>query len=578
MNVIAAMATEDALDPVTVEVLRHGIISVTDQIEANVTRTAFSHHISEYRDYAVGFIGANGDLIAQSRKGIPTFIADSVSRAVHDGLAIYGRDRLHHGDFILCNHPAVQGQHLNNTVMYTPIYAGPDHATLIGFFAINMHWIDVAGMAVGTGTYKSTDIFMEGLQLRTVKLWSKGEPVEEVHRIIETNTRFPHELMGDIRAQLTGCLMGRDLTAALADKYTVPVFLRVMNAILDQCEAATRQKILAIPDGHYAAEAFLDDDGVNDAPVPIKVKVAVASDEVTVDFSDMPEELPTSFNSGRYGGGRTIARLAFKYLIATDVPANEGTYRPLKMILPDGKMISASATAPMSIYVAPIPTAVDTIIKAFEGAMPDRVTGGHFGSHTSVRFYGRRANGAHFDCHDGGVGGHGACATHDGGGPFRTLSHGDNRLIPIEVNERMYPFYMEECAMRQDSAGPGRWRGGLGTIKRYRITGPCKVYLNVDRTLCQPWGVCGGGPARPGRATIYKQGAAEPLVIYKTEGVALEAGDVVCVETGGGGGYGSATERPVELVQQDLRRGYITREAAERDYGVKFAPDGTAYR
>ena len=257
--------------------------------------------------------------------------------------------------------------------------------------------------------------------------------------------------------------------------------------------------------------------------MPIKLKVVVDGDTMTVDFTDMPGELRTGFNSGWYGGGRTVARLAFKYLIATDVPANEGTYRPLKLILPEGKVISASPTAPMSIYVAPLPTTIDTIIKALERALPERVTGGHFGSHTSVRFFGRRANGAHFDCHDSGIGGHGAASSHDGGGPFRTLSHGDNRLVPIEVNERTYPFYVEEFRLRQDSAGSGRCRGGLGTIKQYRITGPCNLHLNIDRTQCQPWGMHGGGAAKHGRALVYKRGANEPIVLYRAESVALEA-------------------------------------------------------
>jgi N-methylhydantoinase B len=570
--------SSEPLDPITIEVLRHGVVAAADQVEANVTRMAFSHHITEYRDYCVAFIGPTGDLIAQCKKGIPTFVADSVSRAVIDGLKIYGLDRLQYGDFVLCNHPAVQGQHLNNTVMYTPIFAGPKREQLIGFFGINMHWIDVGGMAIGGSTFNSTDIFMEGLQLRTVKAWAAGEPVEEVHRIIESNTRFPRELMGDIRAQYMGCAMGRDLIAGLADRYSIAVFERGMNIILDQCEAATRKQIRAIPAGTYAAESFLDDDGVHSEPVPIKLKVIVDDDTMTVDFSELPAELQTSFNSGWYGGGRTVARLAFKYLVATDVPANEGTYRPLKLILPEGTLLSASPTAPMAIYVAPLPTTIDTIIKALERSLPERVTGGHFGSHTSVRFFGRRANGTQFDCHDSGVGGHGAGASHDGGGPFRTLSHGDNRLVPIEINERMYPLYVEEFRLRQDSAGSGQWRGGLGTVKQYRITGACKLHLNIDRTRCQPWGVCGGSAAQHGRALVYRRGDSEPLVLYRAEPIELDAGDVVRVETGGGGGYGSAAERPLELVRRDLSRGYISQATAERDYGVRIAPDGTIHR
>ncbi|MCZ6885846.1 MAG: hydantoinase B/oxoprolinase family protein, partial [Alphaproteobacteria bacterium] len=167
-----------AIDPITLEVLRYGIISITDQIDANITRTAFSPYIYEYKDFAVGLVDADGQLVAQSTGGMPPFVADSGGTAVRDGLKIYGRERLHEGDVVLCNHAAVQGQHLNNTVMYTPIFAGPAKETLIGFFAINVHWIDIGGSAP-----RSTDIFMEGLQLRSIKLWSKGEPIEEVYRI-----------------------------------------------------------------------------------------------------------------------------------------------------------------------------------------------------------------------------------------------------------------------------------------------------------------------------------------------------------------------------------------------------------
>src|SRR5262245_5099423 len=169
-----------AIDPVTLEVIRHALVSITNQIDANIKRTAFSPYIYEYNDFAVGLTDPAGLLIAQNTGGMPPFVADSVGMAVRDGLAVYGPARLHHGDVVLCNHPAVQGQHLNNTVMYTPIFAGPERATLVGFFAINVHWIDIGGCVP-----HSTDIYMEGLQLRSIKLWSRGAPIEEVCRIIE---------------------------------------------------------------------------------------------------------------------------------------------------------------------------------------------------------------------------------------------------------------------------------------------------------------------------------------------------------------------------------------------------------
>ena len=273
MQLAAENAAPLTVDPITLEVIHRGLVSITNQIDANIKRTAFSPYIYEYNDFAVGLVGADGQLIAQCTGGMPPFVADSVGMAVRDGLKIYGRERLHHGDVVVCNHAAVQGQHLNNTVMYTPIRAGVagcERDRLIGFFAINVHWIDIGGSVP-----RSSDIFMEGLQLRSIKLMSKGEPIEEVYRIIENNTRQPTELMGDIAAQLAGCLLGRDLTVELVRKYGVATFLRAVEIILDQSDAAARAFIRSMPDGVYRAETFLDDDRSGDEPLPIKVKVIV---------------------------------------------------------------------------------------------------------------------------------------------------------------------------------------------------------------------------------------------------------------------------------------------------------------
>jgi N-methylhydantoinase B len=574
---MSATAERLRVDPVTLEVIRHGIISIADQIDANMTRTAYSAYIYEYKDYAVGLTGPDGELLAQSTGAMPVFVADSIGMAVRDGLTTYGKDRLRHGDVVLCNHAAIQGQHLNNTVMYTPIYAGPQRRELIGFFAINAHWFDIGGMAVGSLSMKARDIFMEGLQLRTVKLWSAGEPVEEIYRIIENNTRFPLEVMGDIGAQLAGCLLGRDLTARVADKYGVPSYLSAVATILDQTEAAAREKIRAIPDGTYEAESFLDDDGAGLQNIPIKVRVIVAGDELTVDFSEMADEVPGTINSGRYGGGRTVARVAFKYLIATDEPANEGMFRPIKLILPDGKLISAKQTAPMSNYSFPFPTIIDTFIKALEHALPARVTGAHFGTFSSLRFIGKNPDGSPFQCYDSGHGGWGACATHDGAGPFRTMAHGDTRIIPVELQESMYPYRLEEFALREDSAGAGTYRGGLGFRKRYRVLADCTLNTNYERLRCPPWGVLGGGTAKPGRCIVRRKDGSEE-VASKVEGFPLQAGDVVIIETGGGGGYGDPAGRALEAIALDLKRGYITPEAAARDYGVTVGADGSVTR
>ena len=562
----------DRLDPITLEVIRYGLVSITNQIDANIKRTAFSPYIYEYNDFAVGLTDQDGMLIAQCTGGMPPFVADSVGMAVRDGLKIYGREKLHPGDVVLCNHAAVQGQHLNNTVMYTPVFVGANQDDLVGFFAINVHWIDIGGSVP-----RSTDIFMEGLQLRSIKLWSKGEPIEEVYRIIECNTRLPAQLLGDIAAQLAGCLLGRDLVARLVERYSAAIFRRAVALVLDQSEAAARAIIRAMPDGVYEHETFLDNDRVSDNPLPIRVKVIVEGEQLTIDYSGLAPQVKGPINSGWFGGGQTTARVAFKYILGAGENANEGTFRPLKLILPPGRILSADPTAPMGNYSTPFPTVIDAVIKALEKALPARVPGGHFGTHSGVRFYGRKPDGNYFDSHDSGHGGWGACATHDGAGPFRTMAHGDTRIIPLELQETALPLRIDEFALRADSGGAGKYRGGLGFRKVYRMLGTCDLQTNLDRTKYPPWGVQGGGEGRPGQFSILRAGEKTARAIGKEKGLTLAPGDLVSVETGGGGGYGAPRDRALKSIQRDLDAGYISAERATADYAVTIV-DGKVRR
>jgi N-methylhydantoinase B len=563
---------QDDLDPISLAVIRYGLISITNQIDANIKRTAFSPYIYEYNDFAVGLTDPDGQLVAQCTGGMPPFVADSVGAAVRDGLQVYGRDKMHPGDVIVCNHAAVQGQHLNNTVMYMPIHEMAEGGALIGFFAINVHWIDIGGSVP-----RSTDIFMEGLQLRSIKLWSRGKPVEEVYRIIECNSRMPTELMGDIAAQLAGCLLGRDLTRALALRYGLPTYFKAIGAILDQSEAAARAVIKSMPDGVYEAETFLDNDRTSDNPLRLKVNVIVAGDELTIDYSEIADQVAGPINSGYFGGGQTTARVAFKYILGADEMANEGTFRPLKLILPPGKILSADATAPMGNYSTPFPSVIDVVIRALEHALPGRVPGGHFATHSGVRFHGRRADGGFFDSHDSGHGGWGACATHDGAGPFRTMAHGDTRIIPLELQEASLPIRIEAFSLRPDSGGAGKHRGGLGFKKVYRVLASCQLQTNLDRTKFPPWGVQGGAEAQPGRFLLQREGEA-PRDVSKEKGIRLMPGDLLTVETGGGGGYGPPPERALEAIQKDVDDGYVSAASAMRDYGVRVDETGRVRR
>ena len=555
-----------AIDPVTIEVIRRRLVAISDEVDVNITRTAFSPYIYEYKDYAVGIVDANGDLICQCTAGMPVFVADVMRAAAQDGLKLYGPENLHVGDVIFTNYAGTIGQHLNNVTMYTPIYA-PQRSVLIGFMVVVMHWIDVGGREIGSLSKFATDIFQEGIQFRTVKLRSRGEPVLEMYRMIEHNTRFPVEMMGDINSQIGGCLMGRDSVAELVGRYGIDTFRDALDTIWKQSEAEARAAIRAIPDGTYTAEATLDNDGLNPGSLPCKVTVIVKDDEMTIDLSALPKEVNAPMNSGRSGGGETVARLAFRYLLLPEGDANEGTFRPLKLVLPEGTIVSAGPTSPMGAYNSALPMLIDLVIRALGPAMPDRVAAAHYGTFCTLAYAGRHPDtGLLWQCHDTGFGGWGALNDMDGPGPFRTNCHGDTRLIPIETHETAYPFMVESFGLRTDSGGPGQFRGGLGLERRYLMLAPCRISTRFERTVSPPWGINGGGEGQSGHVLIERTDGTTQVALKET--LMLNAGDRVRIRTGGGGGYGDPKRRDRQRVRTDVMRGYVSPEAAREVYGL----------
>lgn len=551
-------------DPITVEVIRRRLISISNQVDLNITRTAYSPLVYEYKDYAVGIVDARGRLLGQCSGGMPLFVADVLGAAVRDGLKIYGLEALHAGDVIITNAAGTIGQHLNNVVMYTPIHA-PGSPEIAGFFVVVMHWLDVGGRVIGSLSKYATDIFQEGIQFRTIKLQSRGERVEEIYRMIVGNTRFPESVMGDIDAQVGGCLMGRDQIISLIERYGYATFQDAIAAIWDQSEAIARAAVSAIPDGTYSASAFLDNDGLNEGEVPLAVTIKIEGSEIGVDLSALPAEKMSTMNAGRSGGGESVARLAFRYLIIPHEDANEGSYRSLTLTLPDGTVMSAGPDSAKGHYNLALPTLIDLVIRALGSAIPDRVAAGHFGTFSTIRFVGKQpGSGALFQCSDSGFGGWGALNDSDGPGPFRTMCHGDTRSIPVEVQEATYPIEIESYSIKTDSGGPGRYRGGMGLSKSYRVAVPCMFISTFDRTLCPAWGLNGGMDGGPGNVVIASPDGTTKSALK--ENIQLQPGDRVLVETGGGGGYGDPASRDAVRLKEDVAQGYVSADSARKIY------------
>lgn len=563
------------VDPVTVEVLRHRLYAITEQIEANIIRTAYSPLIYAYKDFAVGMVDAKGQLICMARGGIPLFCSTVMSIAVQDGLELYGPDGIEEGDAIICNYSGIMGQHLNNVAMYTPIFdkaaegGESGKRTPCAFMVVLVHWMDVGGRDVGSAATNTTEnIFQEGIQFRTVKLWSRGKPVADMYRMIEYNTRFPEMVLGDIGSQLAGCKLGAELFGQMLDRYGLPVVTAAIERILDDSERIAREVIREMPDGEYIAETWLDDDGVDlGKPIRVKARVVVKDDNIEVDLSECSPVVRGAINSGLHGGGVSSASIAMAFIVGGEDAPNAGTFRPLTVTLPQGTFLSAPATAPMSRYSSPMATVVDVVLRAVGQALPRRRVGGHHGTFGIHVFHGYDERGALFRITDTSQGGYGASAEADGPGPFKTLVHGDSCNVPVELQEALYPYRFEGVALRNDSAGAGRFRGGLGVVKDYLVTGPCIFNSAFDRVLCPPWGVAGGGDGVPGTVTIRRaDGSTETLL---KGDAAMQPGDRVRVETAGGGGYGDPRERPREQVRHDLKRGYISAEAAWRLYHLE---------
>ena len=570
------MPAPTTVDPITLEIIRHGLVAIPNEIDANITRTAFSPLVYEYKDFATGLVDPQGRLVAQGTGSIPIFVANALGVAVRDGLEIYGLENIRKGDVIISNHAGTLGQHLNNVVMYTPVFVGPDEDDLFGFMCVLVHWIDIGGSAVGScSASDATEIFQEGIQYRTVKLWHQGVRNDELYRIIEYNTRFPIMVLGDLEAQLAGTLAGHDKVRALVERYGAPTVRAAIAAIWDQSEAVARAAIRALPDGVFRAESMLDNDGIDgDTPIPVAVEVRIDGDAMTIDFSGLGGVLKGPLNSGVFGGGWPAARIAFKILTAPDEPANEGCFRPLEIVIPDGTFLSAGPTAPMGLYSATLPTVIDTIIRAVGAAAPAVASAGHHASFSAHWFYGTDpATGELYQQLDTGHGGWGATTAADGPGPYKTMAHGDTLDVPVEVQEALCPLYVESIAMRPDSAGDGTNRGGLGTEKVVRVLADSGLSIQIDRTKCLPWGLEGGDDGAPAEG-IIEPADGEPIKILKGT-TTLKAGDRFRLKTGGGGGFGPPRGRDPARVAADVAAGYISTGRAATVYGVIAAEDGT---
>jgi N-methylhydantoinase B len=549
--------------PITVEVVRNAIVAYADEMANALMKSAYNMMIYEVRDYCCGLIDTRARMISQNRGGLPIFLAD-LGVAVADGIARYGLDGFKPGDVVVMNQGEVCGQHLNNVVVYSPCFHGDE---LVGFAANRAHWVDIGGMHQGFGSSASTDIYAEGLQMRSLKIYEAGERNETLWQIIRDNVRYPDASLGDLRAQIASCQLGARRYAELIARYGRGTVEACIAKVWDQAELAARRVVESIPDGRYEAESFLDNDGRNlTTPLRVKVAVQVQGSQLTVDFTEMNKQVASPLNSGR-SGGIAAARVAFKALTSPDLDVNEGCFRPLDVILPEGTMLSAKPPAALGRWSIALPTVIDTILKALSPAMPQLIPAAHKGDMGGCSFFGFRPDGSRFLLMNIFGGGWGGRPNEDGESASVSVCQGDVRNTPVELQEIKYPVLIDRHAFRSDSGGAGRFRGGLGLEVTYRLLQPCKANINCERTLDPPWGLFGGKSAATNAAIIRRATDGSEEVVYKATEIEIRAGDTVTFLTAGGGGYGDPHARTREEVARDLAAGIVTPQAASNDYG-----------
>jgi N-methylhydantoinase B len=545
--------------PITVEVVRNAIVAYADEMANALSKAAYNMMIYEVRDYCCGLIDTQARMISQNRGGLPIFLAD-LGVAVADGIARYGLDGFAPGDVIVMNQGEVCGQHLNNVVVYSPCF---HEGTLVGFAANRAHWVDIGGVRQGFGSYGSTEVYAEGLQMRSLKIYEAGKRNETLWQIIRDNVRYPDAALGDLRAQVASCQLGARRYAELIARYGRDTVEACIAKVWDQAEAAARAVLESIPDGHYEAESCLDNDGRNlNKPLRIKVAVDIRGSQMSVDFSEMNPQVPGPLNSGR-SGGIAAARVAFKALTSPDLDVNEGCFRPLDVILPDGTMVSAKPPSALGLWSIALPTVIDTILKALAPAVPHLIPAAHKGDMGGCSFFGFRDDGSRFLLMNIFGGGWGARPHEDGESAAVSVCQGDVRNTPVELQEIKYPVLIEQHALRADSGGAGRYRGGLGIELTYKLLQKCKANINFDRTVDPPWGLNGGAPGAINTAIIHRKDGSERTVQKETE-IEFAAGDAVTFFTAGGGGYGEPRERAPDALARDLEAGVVTKWPAKR--------------
>ena len=550
-------------DIFTLEIIQEGLISAAEEMFHAFGRTSKSPVIYEVLDYACGITDHKGELISQAA-GVPGFLG-TLDLAVKQTLAKFN-NRIHAGDVFITNDPYGNGTHLNDVTLIRPVLYG---RVLVAFAVSKGHWSDVGGMHFGSWTSDSTEIYQEGLFFPVMKLYSRGEPSEDLIDMIRHNVRIPEMTVGDMYSQEASLRVAARHIEELCAKYGLAAMKQAVRKIIVSGEQVSKAALKRLPHGVFEAEDFIDDDGIHDQPIHVRVKVTISPRQFVVDLRGSSPQASGSINAP-FPASLCTAKATFKAITSPHAPANEGNFRVLQLLTDPGSIFHALPPAPTSTYWETDAYVGDLMMKALAPHIPNRLPAGHFLSvcGTILGGYDERRK-QWYALVEPQPGGWGATATHDGPSGQFCLGDGETLNMSNEVIEARYPIRVEQYALNIEAGvGAGKRRGGFGVVKDYRVLSrEASFTASFGRAKFPPWGLLGGSTGTCNRASIICEGTP-PQSHGKIAAKKLRHGDVIRLATGGGGGFGRAIERDPEAVQTDVRNDLLTVVQARELYAV----------
>ncbi|MEZ5808939.1 MAG: hydantoinase B/oxoprolinase family protein [Zhengella sp.] len=553
-----------SIDAVTLAILKGRLEQIADEMDATLFRSAFNPIIAEAHDASHGiYDAATGETLVQGKSGLPIFVGVMAFavKAVIDKAAKTGG--IHEGDVWIFNDPYDGGTHLSDFRLVKPVFRD---GKVFCFLASVGHWHDVGGNVPGNYNPVATESFQEGMLIPPVKLYDRGAWRQDIVDILSANSRLPLSLYGDLNGQINALDLGEKRLHALIDDYGDATVSDCLGELKDRAAQMMRAQIAALPDGTVSAEDFLDNDGIVDAPLKIALDMRIEGERMVLDFSRSSPACAGPVNISR---STTIAAcyVALKHVFG-DVPANAGVLEPVDFLIPEDSLLSVKAPKPVGGYTETILRLIDVVFQAVAQIAPDEAMACAYGTINALSLAGHRANGQRWVMFSFFGGGHGAHGHGDG------LNHGNAPIStatipPLEILEAAYPVCFTQWALRPDSGGAGTHRGGLGAIYEIELLEKsADVFLFGERGKFAPRGVAGGGDAAANRFTFEQDdGTHQPPMVSKMIGIKLKQGQTVRLETPGGGGHGDPAKRPSGAIARDIRLGYVSADAAARDYG-----------